>query len=315
MRLKKILCAFFVILFLPVSGFTEDKGKFIMTPNLHDGKKWRIGYYEGGEYIDYQKSLVATANALMDMGWIEKADIPPQTGEQTNELWTWLQPINSKFIEFVKDAHYSASWDVEKRKQTKDTLIKRLNEKKDIDLMLAVGTWAGQDLANNMHKTPTMVLSTADPVAAGIIKSIDDSGYDHIHARVDPFRFERQLKIFHKTFKFNKLGVAYPDTVAGKSYAALDDINKVSKERNFEVVRCFTLETGDPNKDQDSVKKCFDELGKTSDAIYVTPQGGIKDEVLPILVSTAIKYKLPTFSLAGSSQVRKGILMSISNKF
>ena len=104
--------------------------------------------------------------------------------------------------------------------------------------MIAMGTWAGKDLANNRHHTPMMVLSTSDPIGSGIIKSVEDSGLDHVHARVDPYRYERQVRIFHDLVTFKKLGVAYEDSVIGRSYAAVEMIENVAKERNFEVFHC-----------------------------------------------------------------------------
>ncbi|MGD9008156.1 MAG: ABC transporter substrate-binding protein, partial [Desulfobacteraceae bacterium] len=70
--------------------FAADKGHFSTRPITNNGKKWRIGYYEAGEYINYQKTLIATVKGLMEMGWIEKAKIPAQKGIQTGDLWKWL---------------------------------------------------------------------------------------------------------------------------------------------------------------------------------------------------------------------------------
>jgi hypothetical protein len=79
-------------------------------------------------------------------------------------------------------------------------IIKRLKENKDIDLMIAMDTRAGQALANNDHAVPTIVCSSSDPVASKIILSAEDSGYDHIHAMVDPKRYIRnRFKVFNRT--------------------------------------------------------------------------------------------------------------------
>lgn len=41
--------------------------KIGIAPRKSDrGDRWRIGYYQGGEYIDYQKTLLATINGLME---------------------------------------------------------------------------------------------------------------------------------------------------------------------------------------------------------------------------------------------------------
>ena len=214
--LNKLLIFSFVLIFMAsLPAFAAVKDDFSTTPKTNNGKKWRIGYYEGGEYIDYQKIFTETIKGLMKLGWIEPAKLPPQKGEQTKDLWDWLATkAKSKYLHFVKDAHYSANWDDKLREKTAKKVIKRLTEKKDIDLIIAMGTWAGQDLANNNHSTPTEVVSASDPVAAGIIKSVEDSGYDHVHAQIDPYRFERQVRVFHDIIGFKKMGIFYEDTVA-----------------------------------------------------------------------------------------------------
>ena len=291
-----------------------DKDNFSTTPKNYKGKVWRIGYYEGGEYIDYQKIFTETVRGLMKLGWIETTVIPPQKGEQTKDLWNWLATnAISKYIRFVRDAHYSANWDDMLRQKTISKIIKRLNGRHDIDLMIAVGTWAGKDLANETHQTPTMVLSASDAVASGIIKSAEDSGYDHVHACVDPFRYERQVRVFHDIVGFKNLGVAYENTVEGRSYAAVEIIEKVAQERDFKIARCFTKsDIADTGLAEGSVKDCFGKLVQNADAIYVTVQGGVSLKSIPDLVRIANSHGIPTFSQSGSEEVRYGFLMSIS---
>ena len=296
----------------PVSAKSDKQ--YGVAPRTNKGKKWRIGYHEGGEYSDYQKVLIATVQGLMELGWMEKMEIPPQKGEQTKDLWNWLAThTKSKYIEFVKDAYYSANWDKQLRESMNEEIIARLNQRKDIDLMIAAGTWAGQDLANNKHKTPTIVISTSNPLASHIIKSVEDSGYDHVHARINPYRYERQIGIFHDIIGFSKLGIAYENSAAGRVYAAFDKVEKIAKERGFEIVSCYTLdEVPDKRVSEESVKKCFQELVKKVDAIYVTTQNGVNKRSIPDLVSIANGARIPTFAQSGSHQVRYGFLMSIS---
>lgn len=291
-----------------------DKGVFNTSPKLNDGKKWRVGYYEGGEYIDYQLIFAETIKGLMKLGWIKTAQLPPLKGEETKGLWEWLSTkAQSNYIDFVKDAHYSANWDDKIREETAAKVIVRLNSNKDLDLMIAMGTWAGKDLANNSHQTKTMVVSASDAVGAGIIKSVDDSGFDHVHAYVDPFRYERQLKVFHDIIGFQKLGVAYEDSEEGRSYAAIDKIELLAKERGFEIVRCFTKsDVSDEKLAEKSVIDCFNNLAAKADAIYVTVQGGINKRSIPKLVEIVNTHKIPTFSQSGSEEVKYGFLTSLS---
>ncbi len=291
-----------------------DKGTFATTPTRNGDRKWRIAYVEGGEYIDYQKILIETVRGLMKLGWIETADIPAQTGEQTSGVWEWLTTkAKSDYIEFLPDGHYSAHWDEGLRPAMVESLLKRLNTRRDIDLLIAMGTQAGQDFANNKHNTPTMVLSASDPIGAGIIKSVEDSGYPHVHATVDPGRYERQVRVFHEMMGFRKLGVAYEDSVNGRSYAAIDTVEKVARERGFEVVRCQTR-TDIPSTEEaeQSVISCFNQLADKVDAIYVTVQQGVTMRSIPKLVATSNRNHIPTFSQSGSEEVKLGFLVSLS---
>jgi ABC-type uncharacterized transport system substrate-binding protein len=314
--LRRIGLSVFILSFLlNITAWAADKGNFSTSPATKNGKKWRVAYYEGGEYIDYQVILIATIKGLIQLGWIEQTEIPPQKGEQTQNLWNWLSAnTKSKYIEFVKDAHYSANWDDKLRPQVVEKLIKRLNDQKDLDLVIAMGTWAGQDLANDKHQTPTLAFSVSDAVGAGIVKSVDDSGFDHFHVQIDPYRYERQLRTFHDVVGFKKLGVAYEDTVSGRSIAALDKIEQVAKERQFEIIRCYTKDdVPDKKIAEETVKKCFETIAKQgAKGIYATVQNGISSSSIPQLVKIANSNAIPTFSQSGSHEVKWGFLIRLS---
>jgi len=294
----------------------EISEKFGTSPVLNNGQKWRIAFYEGGPHANYYHYLEATIRGLMNLGWIEKSDLTKLRNKKkdTERLWDWLaNGARSDYLEFIEDGYYSANWDDKQRQVNKSRLLKRLTSEDEINLVIAMGTWAGLDLANNHHSVPTIVMSTSDPVEAGIIRSQDDSGFDHVHARVDPYRYERQLRIFHDIIKFKKLGIAFEDSIYGRSYSAIDTVEKVATDIGFDVVKCHTKsDISDTDLASQSVIRCFDELSKQVDAIYVTIQGGVNPESIPRLVEIANKNNIPTFSQLGSKEVQQGFLFSIS---
>ncbi len=310
---SKLLFILSVFLILPGASFAGEQ-LFKVEPTKNNGEKWRVGYYEGGAYINYQKQLTETVRGLMQLGWLETADLPKQSDESTDTLWKWLSTeAKSEYIQFVADAHYSAYWEKDMRSKVEDEIVLRLNNVKDIDLMIGMGTWAGKGLANYRHRTNTLVFSTSNPISSGIIKSVEDSGFDHVHVRVDPKRNERQLKVFHEMIGFQKLGVVYEDSLAGRSYAAIDTIEALAKTHNFEIVRCHTKsDISDKKLAEEGVINCFKELVEEADAIYVTQQGGVNSRSVPLLVEIANKYKIPTFSQSGAGEVSYGILASLS---
>jgi ABC-type uncharacterized transport system substrate-binding protein len=293
--------------------FASERDKFPASPNDNNGKKWRIAYYEGGSNDNYYNYFKATINGLTELGWIEDVIVPDWNGEDMFSVWKVVsETTKSDYIEFPLDAFITANWNNNLRINNKKRFLNRL-KKNDIDLILSMGTWAGKDLANNEHSVPTIVLSSSNPLTAGIIKSNEDSGYDHVHVRVDPYRYERQVKMFHDFVGFKKLGVAYENSVYGRSYAAINLIEKTANKQGFEITRCFT-QSDIPAIDiaGKSVVNCFNRLAKDVDAIYVTVQGGVNDETIPNLVAIANKYRVPTFYQGNSDGVSKGFLFSMS---
>lgn len=296
------------------SPLAAENQLFKSAPEDYKGKKWRIGYYQGGDYSDYQLVLISTIKGLMELGWIEKDEIPSPPDDKNRSIWDWLSTrAKSKYLEFVDDAFYTTNWTDDLRKEITDKIIQRLNEKKDIDLMFAYGTWAGQDLANNRHQTPTLVFSVSEPISAGIIKSVEDSGFDHVHSRIDPERYERQIRIFHDIIRFKRLGLAYDNSEAGRTYGAIDKVERVAEELNFKLVRCFA-EAAVPQKRiaENNMINCWKELKGRVDAIYVTKHLGVQLRSIPKLVNIANSARIPTFSQTGSEEVKYGFLLSIA---
>lgn len=310
-----------VLLFLTGFFFSNvyaaKKENFPVTPKMNNGKKWRIGYLEGGSLPNYPDNLRALVTALSDLGWVKKPAFPPSADPaDTKQLWSWISKnLKSDYLEFVQDAYWSNNWDDGLRPKNRQLILERLNQKKDINLMLAMGTWAGQDLANNEHAVPTIVMSTSNPIASKIAKSVNDSGYNHLNARVDPTRYERQIRIFYDIFHFKNLGVVLEqDTVEGRSYAAIDDIEKVAKELGFNVITCHAPFSGVITQEAvgRAVLKCHEELATKVDAVYVTVHRGVSLQKMDKLLTPFMRRKIPTFSQLGTDEVKHGVLLSIA---
>jgi ABC-type uncharacterized transport system substrate-binding protein len=285
------------------------------TPVTNHGKKWRIGYYEGGPYVNYPVNLRTIVAGLVELGWMAPVNIPNVEDKTLSKpVWDYLSKhTRSAYIEFVPDGYWCDQWDSEERENIKEAIIQRLNEKKDIDFMIAMGTWAGQDLANDRHHVPTMVVSVSDPLRSGISASAKDSGIDHLHARCDPTRYIRQLRLFHRLFSFKRMGVVYENSVEGRTYAAMDDILQVAAERHFSVVSCEApFSNVDLKTSTDRIVECHKQLAQSVDAVFVTVHRGLDAKRMPEIVAPFLARKIPTWSQRGPQEVRKGILFSVS---
>ncbi|WP_427023983.1 ABC transporter substrate-binding protein [Aureimonas ureilytica] len=280
-----------------------------------DGTKWRIGYYEGGQYKDYEVILKATVRGLMAIGWIKPMDLPVGNNPEPGGFWRWLSAhAVSDYVEFPADAYYAAgNFDKEKRPEVRTTLLDRLKSRHDLDLMLALGTWAGQDLSADDISTPVVVASTSDPIGSKIIASETDSGHDHLTAKVEPQRYARQVELFDDIFHFKKLGLVYENSPEGRTFAAVDDIERIARERGFEIVPCFAPFNNIPQAEAEAkVEACYNEISGKSDAVYITVHRGLTETSFPKAVAPLIAHDLPTFSMAGESEVRLGALMSVA---
>ncbi|WP_417228334.1 ABC transporter substrate-binding protein [Amphritea sp.] len=282
------------------------------SPVLNQGEKWRVAYYQGGEYYDYYQYLKATTEGLMAQGWISPATIPSEYST-TAQLWRWLvDHAQSDYLAFLADGFYSPEWDRHDRELLRPKVLERLRHNHEVDLLLAMGTWAGMDMATDDHRVPTIVMSVSDPRGIGLLTE-QGSLYSHLYVSEDPQHYERQVALFHDLIGFKTLGVAYENTLEGRSYASIELIHRLAQERDFKVVSCFTQsDVNDQLAANTSVIDCFQVLAGQVDAIYVTAQGGVNNDTIPQLVHIANQNSIPTFSQYGQREVKMGYLMSLS---
>lgn len=280
-----------------------------------DGSRWRIGYVESGEYSEYPATLAAVIQGLQRLGWLTlDTGIPP--GLNGHELWVWLsQHTQSKYLELVKDAWWQpGNFDAEQRAPMRHAIAQRIEQKHDIDLIIAMGTWAGQDMRQIGPPVPTIVGSTSDPVAAKIADSAADSGRDNLHTRIEPERYQRQVRLFHEIVPFKELGIVYEDSEAGRTYAAVSAVEQVGHELDFTIRRCHAQSSSISTEAAiDNALKCYQQLADQNvDAVYVTTHRGVTLTSVRSIAHIFEKAKIATFSMAGSKEVEQGILLSLA---
>ena len=136
-----------------------------------------------------------------------------------------------------------------------------------------------------------------------------------MHAHIDPRLFERQVRLFHDIVGFSRLGVAYEDSLEGRSYAAMGMVEKVAAERGFKIVRCHSAgDEAEQSQADASMIGCFEWLAPQVDGIYLTMQSGVNTRTVPRLVEIANAHNVPTFSQHGADEVARGVLLSMSSQ-
>ncbi|MVW70465.1 ABC transporter substrate-binding protein [Bordetella sp. 15P40C-2] len=293
------------------SPASEDAG--LRPTRRPDGKKWRIGYVDSGDYSEYPRTLRAIVQGLAQLGWLSTIEIPPYL--DSAELWQFLVThTRSEYLEFVTDAWWQPSHaDPQQRPAVRRAIAERLAKQADLDLILAMGTWAGQDMAALQAPVPTIVASTSDAVAAKIIRSVEDSGLDNLHARVEPQRYQRQIRLFHDIYPFKRLGIVYEDSPEGRLYGGVDAVHEIAREAGFSVIACHTPSNGVPQSEATrGVLDCYRRLAPNIDAAYVTVHRGVTPTSVRAVAEILSHAAVPSFSMLGSGQVQQGILLSVA---
>jgi len=318
LALKVGLVLFLSVFLFGASSEALNKDEASVAPNTKGGKKWRIGYCESNRFVNYADHLYALVRGLTETGWIRGTEgFPYSPGQDdTGPMWQWLASHDlGPYIEFVGDAYYTYDgMNPDLRSITTGGIAERLNDRRDIDMMLVMGTVAGRLLATDAHNVPVMVFSTSNAVQAGIVKSAGVSGSQHVWAHMYPTRFRRQLEVFHDIFPFKKLGIVYEDSEAGRTLAALKEVEGVAADRGFDVVRCFV---NDNQPDREAffreMLEAHRKLSREVDAMYMTVYpGSRKFDMLPRLLEPFYQNSIPVFSQL-KQEVQYGALISVAD--
>lgn len=278
-------------------------------------ERWRIGYVESGDYTEYPMTLGEIIDGLEVLGWL-KIKAPRPDGLTGPELWAWItRNVSSEWLEFVPDAIWRpGNFDADQREPMRKAITNRLHGTGDIDLLIAMGTWAGQDLRRLGPPVPTVVGSVSDSLAAGISDSLNDSGRENLHTRIEPERYQRQLRLFHEIVEFDTLGLVYEDSEAGRTYAAVEAAEQVAKELNFRLEHCHAPSSSiEQAQAIDNAVNCFSQLAdRHVEAVYVTSHQGVTPASVPRIADILAQARVPSFAMAGSREVAAGLLMSIA---
>lgn len=295
------------------SGNEQSINEILEPPVILD-KKFRVGFIEGEPFVNFTGTLHGIILGLEQYGWInDTSTLPYIIGQEDSKvIWDWLQDEQvSPYIEFVHDAFYNLRFMSE---EEINQMLERMKNKRDLDLVIVMGTRAGVIMSSIEHETPFMAFSVTDAVSAGIVQSAEQSGYVTRWAHTDPERTKRQIRVFHDIFQFSKMGIVYENSASGKSLVALDDILEVAKERDIQIVeRHVSVPKNDTDYERyyNDLIEAHEQLANEVDAMYLT-YGDWELDVLPTLIKPLMDKNIPTFSQTGAEEVESGVLISVS---
>jgi ABC-type uncharacterized transport system substrate-binding protein len=291
----------------------KSEEKISQRPRLNNGQKWRIAYSQSGENAHNLHVLKALISGLAKLGWMKPVNwdgLSKNAG--TRQCWDYISDnINSDYLTFQKDAYWSSEWQISQRTRNRKEILSRLNEAKNIDLIIAQGVWSGQDLATNQHNVPVLVISSINPKNAGIIRD-EDGGFPHIFTKYDSEIIARQIRMFHLLTGFKKLGVIYDPDANLKIFGNLEELESAANEKKFGlVVKAVSFSRLPSAEAAKALSTAYAELAKETDAIWVTAFIDKLNIHLPELLKPVFKNKIPTWSPYGERFVESGVLFGI----
>lgn len=306
-----LILIFAIAAVLIIFSETGQEEKVSSAPRLNNGRKWNIAYLQSGEDSHNTQILKASVDGLARLGWLKPvnwAGLGRDAG--TRQCWDYISDnISSDYLMFAKNAYWSSEWQISKRNYNRREILSRLNDAKDIDLLIALGVWSGQDLATNLHKVPVLVISSINPKTAGIIRD-DEQAFPHIFAKYDPEIISRQIRMFHLLTGFRKLGVVYDPSDNTKLFSNIEELKSASSEKKFEVVtKTVSYSSLPPAEAAGVLFKAYEELSREADAIWITAV--IDTPYLLEIMKSVHKSKIPTWSPYGERFVEAGVLFGV----
>lgn len=269
----------------------------------------KVGCIISEEYYFFTEQMYYMAESLDTANLLNAFDLS-LTDSDAQTVWKKICSCDTEDnLIFEADSFYN--FDTLNDNQ-KTALLKT----KNIDLMLVFGTSAGVWLTQNADsiKYNYMVFASADPISAGIVKSVDERLNDKSFAHVDPERIRRQIELTYEIYKFKSIGVVYEDSDAAYSYSGIRFLEELSDRYGFEIHRVFVDEaknTDDYDRYYQELKEAYHSLLPDIDVLYITT-GVIEDIKLPWLLSEVHQSGIITVAETSESQVEYGAMMHIT---
>lgn len=299
-----------------ISGGGAKQSKFPSSPvKKPGGGKFRIAYVDIDEYPASGSMLYYVIESLKQDGWIQYDSLPVSADNvDAKALINWLSKRDlGPYIEFVGSANYYLAYEGEEA--VGKSLTDHVKNKKDIDLIFAMGTWPGKFVKSLNLDAPLMVYGSVDPVGAGIIKSAEDSGSKNIWAQVDPSAFSRQLQFYYDTLHFKNIGMVYNDEIV----ASIPDYEKTASANGFKItkVKISKLESSkqaDKDRYYSNLKEIYRKLISEDkiDAYLINTDVITDDSRMKDLFQMFYEDKIPIFVQVGDNYIKNGAFMQVS---
>lgn len=203
-------------------------------------------------------------------------------------------------VRFPTSARVEADWTLVGIQAAIDQLL----EDPDVDLIITLGLIGSGNIARRgpLGK-PAIAPFVLDAALEGIPQRNGASGVHNLSYVTHPELFARDIKVFLETVSFRRLAVI----LNARYHEAVPQLG----ERITEVLGALSLDVTLVPVDRID-EATLSLLPAETEAVYIIPLTHLEPGEFDRLVATLIDRRLPSFSLFGVEEVRRGVLMGLN---
>lgn len=239
-------------LILSACGTSESSNGGKKDPEKNEEKTFKVGVTQIVEHPSLDAAYKGFQKALDEQGLKVEYDVQIAQGDQNNN-----QTIANNF---VGDG---------------------------VDLIFANSTPSALGALNATKDIPIVFTSVTDPVGAGLVKSMDESG-ENITGTTDthPDAIPNTVKFIAENFKGENVGVIY-NSGEQNSIAQIDLVKKALKETSFKLTEATISNSSE-------VKQAAESLVGKADVIYIITDNTVVS-ALESVIQVANDNDIPLF--------------------
>ncbi|UUX91282.1 ABC transporter substrate-binding protein [Methanoplanus endosymbiosus] len=305
----------FIFIFLPFYAVNGCPDVNLSPVQKEDNSSWNIAVVQGGHHQTYPVYLKNFAAGIAEYGWIEGYFTEDTVNlNSTPAVLDYItENCRSDYLNFRKEHYFSSEWNNTLRAgNLKD--LKSLSDDGEIDLVIALGTWAGTDCKSLSADIPVIVMGSVNPAATGIVP---DSGVylpGNIYTVYDSDFYYDQFRLYYYIFRFETIGIAYDNsTPESRSYSHIEDLRRFSDDYGVEIIEYYTVDDHpDIEMSRRSVYDAYKYLAPVTDALIITTQNGVSPLNAEEFLKPLTENRVPSFAVDDPELVRYGVLMSFA---
>jgi outer membrane protein TolC len=205
-------------------------------------------------------------------------------------------------VVFKTEPAFNAAW----QPQRIDSVLEAALNDPEVDLVLAAGILVARRATEEDLPLSKPVVSgfVQDPDAVGLPYNADGrSTKKNFNFTVIPLRSTRDLEVFSEIVDFEHLAIAVDDILL-QEMDSIDAIVALTEKRLNRKISLVPMAT--------SAAELLDGIGPSVDAVYLTPPLRMTRAEWQQVIDGLNARKIPTFSLMGHPDVRRGALAGLA---